>query len=548
MNELVLDISKYDSDIDLAAWKQKHNLWGVIIKAGGHETGLNRYTDSWFERHYANAKAAGLHIGFYYYTVSTNTTDAIKDAEHFANILKGRKYDLPCYMDVEDNRQFALPARNLTDVIKAFCDKLIQLGYYAGLYTGGSAWLNNMYRNELDKYANWIAWWRAKWPYEAGDIGMWQQGGMRYSDGMIVYDDVSGFHDVDWCVVDYPSRINNGDTSYEEDETVPSSGGTADDVISIAEGELGYYAPNDPERGSKYGRWMAQITGEDWMAGPSVEIWWCCMFVSWVLNKAGVEVAGFPSQNTDLALNGGANKLLVERTSIKRGDILIFDWNWGTATTDHIGFAKGSLVGGYVETIEGNVSNSVQNKTRALSTIRYVIRPKYGTKPAPKPDPTPEPEPTPEPTPVIPDGYSTKIYQTNNTPMQHFEFINNNDGYFRIRNIGRDMYLDVRDALSDDHTPVRVWKKLNSDGQLWKLIWVPKAFGTYCELEPKCAPGMRLDVINGGTENKTGIWIHPSNSTDAQRWALIESSDGNIRIASIKSGLVLDAGAGVQPA
>ena len=58
---------------------------------------------------------------------------------------------------------------------------------------------------------------------------------------------------------------------------------------------------------------------------------------------------------------------------------------------------------------------------------------------------------------------------------------------------------------------------------------------------------MRLDVINGGTKNKTGIWIHPSNSTDAQRWALIESSDGNIRIASIKSGLVLDAGAGVQP-
>lgn len=102
------------------------------------------------------------------------------------------------------------------------------------------------------------------------------------------------------------------------------------------------------------------------------------MFVSWVLNQAGVVVKGFPSQNTDLALNGGAKNYLVsDKNQIKRGDILIFDWNWATDATDHIGFAKASPSGGYVSTIEGNVSNSVQNKTRALSTIRYVVRPQY---------------------------------------------------------------------------------------------------------------------------------------------------------------------------
>lgn len=47
---------------------------------------------------------------------------------------------------------------------------------------------------------------------------------------------------------------------------------TAEDVMRVAFGELGYYAPDDPERGSKYGRWMAEITGEDWLAGPSSEI------------------------------------------------------------------------------------------------------------------------------------------------------------------------------------------------------------------------------------------------------------------------------------
>ena len=57
-------------------------------------------------------------------------------------------------MDVEDNRQFALTARELTNVIKAFCDTLVDNKYYAGLYTGGSAWLNNMIKSELDDYAN----------------------------------------------------------------------------------------------------------------------------------------------------------------------------------------------------------------------------------------------------------------------------------------------------------------------------------------------------------------------------------------------------------
>ena len=552
MNELVLDISKYDPDIDLAAWKAKHNLWGVIIKAGGNETGLGRYTDSWCERHYRNAKAAGLHIGFYYYTVTTDISNAVGDADHFYNLIRNyTACDLPCYMDVEDPRQFSLSRRALTDVIKAFCDRLINHGCYAGLYTGGSAWLNNMYSSELSVYANWIAWWRRNWPHEAGDIGMWQQGGMRYSDGNIVFDDVSGYHDVDWCVVDYPSRIKGGQNKYEPNQNgsgeVTNTGGTVDDVIRVAEGELGYYAPNDPERGSKYGRWMAQITGEDWMAGPSVEIWWCCMFVSWCLAQANVKVKGFPSQNTDLALNGGAKNYLVDKNQVKRGDILIFDWNWATAATDHIGFATGSASGGYVPTLEGNVSNSVMRKTRALSTIRYCIRPNYATAPQPAPKPTPAPTPEPVPVPILPDGYSTKLYQTNNTPMQHYEFKIADGGYYRIRNIGRDMYLDVRDALKDDHTPVRVWKKLESDGQLWKLIPYSCDFGVYYELEPKCAPGMRLDAINGGTENKTGLWIHPDNDTDAQRWALVRSSDGVVRILSVKSGLAIDAGAGVQP-
>lgn len=405
MKELVLDLSHWDGDIDLKAWKKKQNLWGVIIKAGGNEKRLGRYQDSNFDLNYKKAVEAGLHIGFYYYTVTTDIINANEDAEHMMRLVGNRSYDLPWYMDVEDPAQFKLSKRTLTEVIKTFCKTLANKGHYSGLYTGGSAWLNDMYRDELSEYANWIAWWKATWPSEAGDIGMWQQGGIRYLDGNIVFDDVSGYHDCNWCVVDYPSRIRQGMTKYESasiesnasnatsavsgainslkndiSDTQPlketSVSGKASDVINAAYGELGYYAPNDPERGSKYGRWMAKLMGEDWLAGPSTSIWWCCMFVSWCLKQGGVEMAGFPTYNTDLALKNGAKRYAVDKKKVQYGDIVIFNWDWNE-TTDHIGFATGEFDGVGFTTIEGNVGNKVVEKYRQLGNVAYILRPPY---------------------------------------------------------------------------------------------------------------------------------------------------------------------------
>lgn len=552
MRELVLDISKYDEGIDLDAWKAQYNLWGVIIKAGGREDAVGgRYKDRLAETHYRNALALGLHVGFYYYTDVLNVAEANADADHFIKLIMeitgDGHHDLPCYMDVEDPRQFKLGARQLTDIIKSFCNTLIHNGFYAGLYIGGSAWLNNVYSNELLDYANWIAWWQSEWPYEAGDIGLWQQGCMHLN-GDVVYDDpgIPGYHDLDWCVVDYPSRINAGKSKYEPEQPrpvqpdskpitddgfayraycettgwqppvrdgqiagtegfsarlealkfrpTPEMGtldvsvhlqdvgwrdytdiragesseegssdidpicgtinewrrmeaikltlhdnktgkklrymghvegigwmdpvwegevcgttdqslrleavriwldnpekpidisynkpeepkimGRASDVINAAYGELGYYAPDDPEPGSKYGRWLAEVTGEDWLAGPSNEIFWCCMFTSWALNQGGVQMDGFPTQNTDLALNGGADKYAVDIYDVRYGDIVIFNWDWDEAT-DHIGFATGEFDGVGFTTIEGNVGNAVKEKYRQMGNVAWVLRPPY---------------------------------------------------------------------------------------------------------------------------------------------------------------------------
>ena len=153
--------------------------------------------------------------------------------------------------------------------------------------------------------------------------------------------------------------------------------GKVEDVLKVASGELGYCPIQDPEAGSKYARWYESEVepGETWLLGPSWEIAWCCMFVSWVLAKCGVVSRGFPSYNTDLVLGDLPKTVPYEQTM--PGDLIIWDWN-GDGATDHIGIVE--HIGDYeLTTIEGNHANMVERVDRSESRrfIRAVIRPDY---------------------------------------------------------------------------------------------------------------------------------------------------------------------------
>ena len=316
MKELVIDVSHWDGNVDYEAWKKKHNLWGVIIKAGGNETSLGRYKDSQFENNYKKAKAAGLHIGAYYYTVSTSTTESKKDAEHFISLLKDHTFDLPVYMDVEDPRQFALSKTDLTTVITTFCDTLVSKKYYAGLYTGGYAWLNNMHYTQLLKYANWIAWWRAAWPTEAGDIGLWQQGTMRLSDGKVYYDDISGCTDISWCVVDYPARIKNNETSStKKEETIK---------IIAANVKLTKFCELMYKACAVWSLGYDQYQRQNIYDGGECD---CSSLVIWALKTAGFDT-GSASYTGNMSSNltaRGWKRLAPDLSKAQPGDILLND-------------------------------------------------------------------------------------------------------------------------------------------------------------------------------------------------------------------------------
>ena len=216
MRELVLDVSHWDGDVDYGRWRDQHGLWGVIVKCGGNEGG--RYGDGWFESNYADARTVGLHVGAYYYTTATDACEAAEDARHCLSLISDKDFDLPVYIDVEDAGQATIGRRALTDVVLAFIRIIEDAGYSGGVYTSGSWWANNVYADELRPYANWIAWWTAEKPDAISDVGMWQFGSMRLSDGDVQHDDVGGYTDANYCYVDYPAH--SGGQPSERDRTV----------------------------------------------------------------------------------------------------------------------------------------------------------------------------------------------------------------------------------------------------------------------------------------------------------------------------------------
>ena len=101
----VIDVSKHNGNIDFQAVKNA-GVYAVIIRAGyGRET---RQKDPMFEANYSAAKAAGLHIGAYWYSYADSVADAAKEAAACLRCIQGKGFDFPVYYDLEEEVTAAL--------------------------------------------------------------------------------------------------------------------------------------------------------------------------------------------------------------------------------------------------------------------------------------------------------------------------------------------------------------------------------------------------------------------------------------------------------
>lgn len=194
-----IDVSKYQGNIDWAKVKASGIQFAIL--RGGYGR-ISTQKDIKFEQNYKNAKAVGMPVGVYHYSYATTVDRAKQEADFVLSYIAGKQFEYPIILDVEEKSQAKLGKAKLTEIIKAFCDKVAAKGYLVGIYTSKS-WLDSYIDvSKLSSYDIWVAQWASACTY-TGKYTMWQ-----YTSGGSV-PGISGRVDMDYSYKDYPEVVKS---------------------------------------------------------------------------------------------------------------------------------------------------------------------------------------------------------------------------------------------------------------------------------------------------------------------------------------------------
>ena len=216
-----MDVSEFQGAIHFKNAK-KAGMEFAIARAGYGSAKLypSQY-DAKFEDYYKNAKNAGMPIGAYWYTYAKDVDAAKVEADSFLAALKGKTFEMPVFIDVEDD---TLPTNKaaLTEIVRAFCQRVEDAGYYIGIYASLSWLENRLDRSKLKDFDVWVAQWNDTCDYK-GNYGMWQ-----YTSSGSVNGVPSERVDLDYAYIDYPSVIKGaGLNGFSKDD------GTTGDRVDV---------------------------------------------------------------------------------------------------------------------------------------------------------------------------------------------------------------------------------------------------------------------------------------------------------------------------
>ena len=203
-----IDVSYCQNEVDWDAAKASGLVDFAILRAGyGKEA---NQVDTQFNRNYAACKRLGIPCGAYLFSYAMSEDEARREAQVFLQTIKGKSFEYPVYMDLENEKQFALGKAACSAIVDAFLNTLEQAGYFAGLYCS-TYYLDNYLSNSIkSRYTVWCAQYASKCTYQ-NPYGIWQYnvaGNAEYDIiGQKSIPGIIGECDMDYCYTDYPAII-----------------------------------------------------------------------------------------------------------------------------------------------------------------------------------------------------------------------------------------------------------------------------------------------------------------------------------------------------
>lgn len=234
MKKYGLDLSVHNGNVNFGNVAKDNDF--VILRAGYGSADSQK--DGRFEEYYKQAKARGLKVGAYLYSYALNTNQALDEAKQFCKWLKGKTFELPVYIDMEDADQYkqkhGMPSNAILSAIcETFCDYMETQGYYTGIYASES-WLKNQLARVVNK--NKFDLWCANWGTNNGTLQSDKSGTYKLHQFTSMYKLDGKRFDRNVCYFDYASLIKdrgfNGFNSSTPEPIKKTNDEIATEVIS----------------------------------------------------------------------------------------------------------------------------------------------------------------------------------------------------------------------------------------------------------------------------------------------------------------------------
>lgn len=198
-----IDVSRWQGIIKMEGWAQVKaaGYKGAMLRAVGNRNGVP-YIDPTFEDNYANAKAAGLDVGVYYYTDAITEKLADEELAALRQALRGKELTMPVALDMENDALAVLKPNDLTNLAAYHLEQIEKMGFFAQLYTYTS------YANVHLDMAR-LAWrwdiWLADYTGKTPKVQFKYSAHQHSSEGRVP--GINGPVDLDVTTVNYPRII-----------------------------------------------------------------------------------------------------------------------------------------------------------------------------------------------------------------------------------------------------------------------------------------------------------------------------------------------------
>ncbi len=163
-----IDVSTFQQDIDWQAVADS-GIAFAVIRAGYRGYGKGTIVeDDRFRQNVAGARAAGLHVGLYFFSQAVTPEEAAEEAQWLVDAARDYQIDMPLVFDWENIdqstvaagdtvRTAAMTGEDVTACAVAFCETVTAAGYDAAVY--GNRWQGyyDYDFTQLKDYAFWVS-------------------------------------------------------------------------------------------------------------------------------------------------------------------------------------------------------------------------------------------------------------------------------------------------------------------------------------------------------------------------------------------------------